>query len=134
MKKGWCVFMIRAITGTEDGVRRFYVEVEEPLHALEALDRLLRTDMVEPKEYDYAELCYCDKADLDWGNPDKYALKFKSRDRAEEVWLSALTTGSRDVGAHGTMQALILMGFQINTERDVYNLAKGTKKIFKKRN
>ena len=131
--KGWCVYMIRALTGTEDGVRRIYVDVQEPLHTLEALDRLLRTDMIEPKDYNYAELCDNGLATFVQDDPNCYPLKFKSNDRSEELWLSALSVGGRNAGSHGTLQALILMGFQVNAERDVYHLAKGTKKVFNKK-
>lgn len=125
--------MIRALTGTEDGVRRIYVEVQEPIQALEALDKLLRTNMIEPKDYNYANLCDNGPANFEHDDPKNYPLKFKSRDRREELWLSCVSVGERNTGARAAVQALLLMGFDVNAERDVYYLAKGTEKVFNKK-
>ena len=124
-----------SFTKSTSGVRTLYVWApNNPALALEILDRHIRSNMINPREYDRAVLCDNGPSNNNSEDPKNYTLKFYSKDRTEALWISGLSVGPRCSGSHGTLQSLMLMGFDPNPERDVFQLAKGTKKVFTKKN
>lgn len=103
-----------------------------PSEALEQLDRHLRTNLINADDYVRAILCYNGTPSEDSKNPANYALKVYSKYRREELWISGLETGSRRPAAQATLQCLMLLGFDVNPEKDVYGLPIGEKHTFVK--
>lgn len=100
--------------------------------AIEMLDENIMDGTIIPEEFNRASLCYKKLASDNPTDPDEYPLKVYSEDGKTEVWISGITTGYRGTGPHGTVQALMLMGFEIDPERDVFTLPMGEEKMFEK--
>ena len=100
--------------------------------ALEMLEKHIIDATIIPEEYNRAHLCYKQLASDNPDDPDEYPLKCYSADGKKEVLISGITTGYRGAGPHGTVQALMLMGFDINPETDVFELPMGEEKTFEK--
>ncbi len=103
-----------------------------PQEALEQLDRHIRTNLINPDDYVRAILCYNGPQSENSKDPINYALKVYSKYRREELWISGLATGSRRPGAQATVQCLMLLGFDVNPEKDIYKLPMGEKHTFVK--
>ncbi|MBQ8300132.1 MAG: hypothetical protein IJX99_09875 [Clostridia bacterium] len=117
----------------DDGTRVIFIWAPKDANAaLSMLDKHIRYNLVTPKMFNRAVLCHKHSADENAENPDNYQLKIYSVDGKTELWMSGFETGSRNVAAHGAVQALMLMGFEISPERDVLGLARGKEKTFKK--
>lgn len=115
------------------GKRSVYVWAETPECALEQLDRHLQNNLINADNYVRAVLCYHGTSNADSKDPNNYALKFYTKYRNEELWISGVAAGSKCMAAHATHQCLLLMGFIVEAETDIYNLPVGEKKTFVKK-
>lgn len=104
-----------------------------PGNAMDSLDRHIRANMVNPEDFVRAVVCDNGAVNNNPEDPKNYALKFYSKDEKESYWISGLTAGPRSAGSYGMLQALILMGFEVNGDRDIYTLPLGKRKVFTKK-
>ena len=104
-----------------------------PEEALEQLDRHLQSNLINADDYVRAILCYQGEPSDDYNDPKNYALKLYSKYRKEELWISGVAAGSRCAAAHATLQCLLLMGFEVNADNDIYGLPVGEKHTFVKK-
>ena len=117
----------------KSGKRSIYVWSETPEGALEQLDRHLQNNLINADDFVRAILCYHGKPNSNPKDPDNYALKFCTRYRNEELWISGVAAGSKCAAAHATLQCLMLMGFVVDAEKEIYNLPVGEKHTFVKK-
>lgn len=115
------------------GKRTIYVWSETPEGALEQLDRHLQNNLVRVDDYVRAILCYHGQPNNNPKDTNNYALKFYTKYRSEELWISGIATGSRCAAANATNQCLMLMGFSPDVEKDIYDLPVGEKRTFEKK-
>lgn len=102
--------------------------------AMESLDRHIRANMIVPENFVRAVVCDNGIVNNNSDDPKNYALKFYSQDEKESYWIAGLSVGKRSSGSYGMIQALVLMGFDADGERDIYNLPQGKRKVFTKKN
>lgn len=114
------------------GKRTICVWSQTPEGALEQLDRHLRNNLVKSEDYVRAILCYHGNQNSNSKDVNNYALKFYTKYRKEELWISGVTAGSKCAAANATNQCLLLMGFSADVEKDIYTLPIGEKRVFKK--
>ena len=117
----------------KSGKRTISVWSETPEGALEQLDRHLQNNLVNADEYVRAELCYHGEPNGNTKDPNNYALKFYTKYRNEELWISGVAAGYKNTAAHATLQCLMLMGFTPDAEKDIYSLPLGEKNKFEKK-
>lgn len=115
------------------GKRTTSVWSETPEGALEQLDRLLQNNLVKADDYVRAVLCYHGSLNSNHKDVNNYALKFYTKYRSEELWISGVVAGSKCAAANATNQCLMLMGFSPDVEKDIYTLPVGEKRTFEKK-
>lgn len=115
------------------GKRTICVWSENPEGALEQLDRHLQNNLISADNYIRAILCYHGETTADSKDPKNYALKFYTKYRNEELWISGVVAGSKCVAAEATLQCLMLMGFVVDSEKEIYSLPVGEKHTFVKK-
>ena len=127
-------FIMGSFSTTEKGVRIMHIWAPNNARlALEILDRHLRYGMICPKEYNRAVLLDNGPNNGNSEDPNNYTLKFESADRTEELWVSGVFVGPRSPESHGALQCLMLMGFDPDPERDIFQAQKGVRKVFSKK-
>ena len=104
-----------------------------PSLAMESMDRHIRANMVNPDNFVRAVVCDNGTVNNNQEDPKNYALKFYSKDEKESYWISGLTAGPRGPGSYGMIQALVLMGFEVNGDKDIYTLPNGKRMVFTKK-
>jgi len=123
-------------TNFVDGVRRTFLFFGSTDAALKCLTKLINDNLVIPDEFNEAVITYdcakgigCDELDS-----SSYPLRFYSRDKKNELWLSAVSAGYYGTGPHGTLRALALMGFEITKkeEEEIFTNKKINLRIEKK--
>lgn len=115
------------------GKRTISVWSTTPEGALEQLDRHLQSNLVRADEYVRAILCYQGTQTSNPDDANNYALKFFTKYRNEELWISGVVAGSKCAAAEATLQCLMLMGFVVDSEKEIYNLPVGEKHTFVKK-
>ena len=111
------------------GVRRFSLYFHTAEDAVKGLKFNIKTNLIIPEDFNLAVFSYdhqrLPNADMD--NPASYPLKFFSKDKKQEVWVSGIGAGFIE-GAAGTLEALELMGF-ILTPKEKETLIQPRQKI-----
>jgi len=98
-------------------VRRIYNSTIDP--TLSELQQHIIYETVAPNNFDLAKFDYNASRSVkdDICDPDNYPLKFVSRSRDEEVWISCTASGDQTENSLGTIEALRIMGFDITPEQ-----------------
>lgn len=118
---------------TPSGKRTIKVWSETPRGALVQLDRLLQSAGINADNYVRAVLCYHGESNGDYNDDNNYVLKFYTKYRFEELWISGIAVGFKTEAAVATLQCLMLMGFSPDGEKDIYTLPVGEKRTFVKK-
>ena len=105
----------------------------KPECACSLLSSLIRDGMIKPDEYRTANFCWNGKETENPKALRNYALKFYTQYRKEEIRISGVGCGVRDFRAEATVQCLEMMGFEINSNDDVYDLPFGERRNFAKK-
>jgi len=100
--------------------------------ALTHLKNLIQREVIHPEDFKLAQLSYNAHEGLgECGTPKYFPLKFIGE--YMEVWVSSVAAGYRGEGPHGTIEALNLMGFEMDDEmKEVIFTKKVTAEIFNK--
>ncbi len=100
--------------------------------ALTGLEERIKSGKINPGDYNQAELMYEEIYDShNIKKPSNYPLKFYSNYGKKQIWVSGVTAGYRGTGPCGSITALRMMGFSVQSD-EVFNLPNGEKIVLKK--